>query len=112
MEISMDGRNEARLRSSSGRKKSEDALIEWWSNTRGKPVSRPRSVQVRDEGNRPDCDGVVTGDVPLRDQGVTPVGKLEEPEAVHSGYTLIPRPTRRRTNRSARRIRQGKSPLV
>ena len=106
MEISMDGRNEARLRSSSGRKKSEDALIEWWSNTRGKPVSRPRSVQVRHEGNRPNRDGVVTGDVPLRDQGVTPVGKLEEPEAVHSGYTFMPLPSRRQRDGRRRGNRQ------
>ena len=112
MEISMDELNASGLRSSRGRKKSEDALIEWWSNTRGKPVSRPRSVQVRHEGNRPDSDGVVTGDVPLRDQGVTPVGKLEEPEAVHSGYTFGQFPTRRSRELRRARNRKGQGPVV
>ena len=106
MEISMDGRNEAGLRSSSGRKTREDALLEWWRNYRAIEGGGSRSLQVRDKVDGSNRYGVIPWEVPLRDQGVTPVGELEEPEAVHSGYTYVQFGSRRQRDGRRRGNRQ------
>ena len=108
----MDELDASGLRTGRRRQAREDEILQWWRDYRAKPCSGSRSLEVRHKGDGSNRYGVIPWEVPLRDQGSPSVGQLEEPEAVHSGYTLIPRPTRRRTNRSARRIRQGKSPLV
>ena len=108
----MDGRNEARLRSSSGRKKSEDALLEWWRDYRAKPCSGSRGLEVRDKVDGSNRYGVIPWEVPLRDQGVTPVGELEEPQAVHRGYTYQQFPSRRSRELWELRNRKGQGPVV
>ena len=108
----MDGRNEARLRSSSGREESEDEILEWWRDYRAKPDRSTRGRQVLDKGDGLNRYGVIPWEVPLRDQGVTPVGELEEPEAVHRGYTFGQFPTRRSRELRERRNRQGQGPVV
>ena len=102
----MDGRNEAGLRSSSGRKTREDALLEWWRNYRAIEGGGSRSLQVRDKVDGSNRYGVIPWEVPLRDQGVTPVGELEEPEAVHSGYTYVQFGSRRQRDGRRRGNRQ------
>ena len=108
----MDGRNEAGLRSSSGRKTREDALLEWWRNYRAIEGGGSRSLQVRDKVDGSNRYGVIPWEVPLRDQGVTPVGELEEPKAVHSGYTFGQFPSRRSRELWERRNRKGQGPVV
>ena len=107
MAEAMDGRDASGLRAGRRREERKDEILQWWRDYRAKPCSGSRSLEVRDKVDGSNRYGVIPWEVPLRDQGVTPVGELEEPEAVHSGYAFISRPTRRSRRRRSGRNRQG-----
>ena len=106
MAEAMDGRDATGLRSGRRREARKDEILQWWRDYRAKPCSGSRSLEVRDKSDGSNRYGVIPWDVPLRDQGSPPVGQLEEPEAVHSGYTFITLPTRRQRDGRRRGNRQ------
>ena len=112
MEVAMDELDASGLPTGSRRQAREDEILDWWRDYRTKPRRSLGGVQVRDKSDGSNRYGVIPWEVPLRDQGAPPVGQLEEPEAVHSGYTFVTRPTTRRQQRRAVRNRQRQGPVV
>ena len=112
MAEAMDGRDATGLRPGRRRQAREDEILQWWRDYRAKPCSGSRGLEVRDKSDGSNRYGVIPWEVPLRDQGVTPVGELEEPKAVHSGYTFGQFPSRRSRELWERRNRKGQGPVV
>ena len=108
----MDELDASGLRTGRRRQAREDEILQWWRDYRAKPDRSTRGRQVLDKGDGLNRYGVIPWEVPLRDQGVTPVGELEEPEAVHSGYTFGQFPSRRSRELWERRNRKGQGPVV
>ena len=107
MAEAMDGRDATRLRTRNRRQARAEQDLQWWRNYRAIKSSGSRGLEVRDKGDGSNRYGVIPWDVPLRDQRPTPVVKLEEPEAVHNGYTYRQFPSRRSRELERRRNRQG-----
>ena len=112
MEVAMDEFDASGLRTGRRRQAREDEILQWWRDYRAKPCSGSRGLEVRDKSDGSNRYGVIPWDVPLRDQGAPPVGQLEEPEAVHSGYTFISLPSRRQRDGRRRGNRKGQGPVV
>ena len=112
MEVGMDELDASGLRASRRRQAREDALLDWWRDYRAKPCSGSRSLEVRHKSDGSNRYGVIPWEVPLRDQESPPVRQLEEPEAVHSGYTFGQFPSRRSRELRRARNRKGQGPVV
>ena len=107
MAEAMDGVGPTGLPAGDRRTQREIETDEWWRAYRGKPASGSRGLEVRDKSDGSNRYGVIPWEVPLRDQGSPVVGQLEEPEAVHHGYTYRRFPTRRQRDGRRRGNRQG-----
>ena len=112
MAEAMDGVGPTGLPAGDRRETRKDEILEWWSAYRGIKSGGARGLEVRDKSDGSNRYGVIPWDVPLRDQGSPSVGQLEEPEAVHNGYTYQQFPSRRQRNRRRRGNRQGQGPVV
>ena len=112
MEVGMDELDASGLRTGRRHQAREDEILQWWRDYRAIEGGGARSLQVRDKSDGSNRYGVIPWEVPLRDQGAPPVGQLEEPEAVHSGYTFGRFPTRRQRDGRRRGNRQRKGPVV
>ena len=112
MAEAMDGVGPAGLPAGDRRTERESEILEWWRAYRGIKSGGARGLEVRDKGDGSNRYGVIPWDVPLRDQGSPSVGQLEEPEAVHNGYTYRQFPTRRSRQLERQRNRKGQGPVV
>ena len=103
----MDGRDAPGLRPGDRRTKREVEIDEWWSAYCRISTGGTRGLQVRDKVDGSNRYGVIPWEVPLRDEGSPSVGQLDEPEAVHNGYTYQRRPITGRPTRGRRRLSNG-----
>lgn len=112
MAEAMDGVGPAGLPAGDRREARKDEILEWWRDYRGIKSGGARGLEVRDKGDGSNRYGVIPWEVPLRDQGSPVVGQLEEPEAVHHGYTYRQFGSRRDRDGRRRAERERKSSLV
>ena len=112
MAEAVDGCDAPGLRPGDRRTKREIEIDEWWSAYRAISTGGTRGLEVRDKVDGSNRYGVIPWEVPLRDQGPSPVSELVIPEAVSDGYTYQRVGTRRQRDGRTRANRARKGPVV